>query len=127
MDLPVIGPVHSYEKEFQTTDEFNMFYMKHKDELNNQTTNILNKKYRIEGFKITKIKGELCLKRFDPATDKKYVSKDELYNMCLNKINELRNDLLDKIEQQRKDTEISISEIKGSINNIIKYLSAPND
>ena len=40
-----------------------MFYAKNKDEIDSQTTHMLNKKYHIKGLVITKIKGELCLKK----------------------------------------------------------------
>ena len=36
---------------------------KNKDEIDSQTTHKLNKQYHIKGYVITKIKGELCLKK----------------------------------------------------------------
>ena len=63
MDLRVIEPVNKYIKEFESPEEFNVFYAKNKDEIDSQTTHMLNKKYHIKGLVITKIKGELCLKK----------------------------------------------------------------
>ena len=63
MDLKIIKPVQKYVKEFESPEEFNVFYAKNKDEIDSQTTHMLNKKYRIKGLVITKIKGELCLKK----------------------------------------------------------------
>ena len=63
MELRIIEPVLKYEKEFESPEEFNVFYAKHKDEIDSQTTHMLNKKYHIKGLVITKIKGELCLKK----------------------------------------------------------------
>ena len=63
MDLKIIKPVEKYVKEFESPEEFNVFYAKNKDEVDSQTTHKLNKQYHIKGYVITKIKGELCLKK----------------------------------------------------------------
>ena len=62
MDLKIIKPVEKYSKEFESPEEFNVFYAKNQDE-DSQTTHKLNKQYHIKGYVITKIKGELCLKK----------------------------------------------------------------
>ena len=63
MDLKVIEPVQKPLKEFDNPDEFNIYYHKHKDDIDEQTTHMLNRKYKINGYRITKIKGVLCLKK----------------------------------------------------------------
>ena len=63
MDLKIIGPIKSPLKEFDSVDEFNIYYHKHKDEMDTETTHSLNKKFKINGYRITKIKGVLCLKK----------------------------------------------------------------
>ena len=63
MDLKIIKPVEKYLKEFDSPEEFNVFHAKNKDEIDSQTTHKLNKQYHIKGYVITKIKGELCLKK----------------------------------------------------------------
>ena len=63
MDLKIIEPVQKYIKEFESPEEFNVFYAKNKDDVDSQTTHKLNKQYHIKGYVITKIKGELCLKK----------------------------------------------------------------
>ena len=62
MEVKVIEPIKNYIKEFNTPVEFNLWYAKHKDEVDALTTHKLNKMYHIEGYRITKIKGELMLK-----------------------------------------------------------------
>ena len=57
MDVKVLEPVTSYVKIFKTVDEFNLFYSKNKSQLDSQTTQMLNKMYFVEGYRITKIKG----------------------------------------------------------------------
>ena len=63
MDLKIIGPIKTPLKEFDSPDEFNLYYHKHKEEMDTETTHSLNKKFKIDGFRITKIKGVLCLKK----------------------------------------------------------------
>lgn len=45
---------YSVIKEFNTPEEFDKYYLKHKEEINNKTTNQLNKEYKIKDYKITK-------------------------------------------------------------------------
>ena len=68
---------YSVIKEFNTPEEFDKYYLKHKEEINNKTTNQLNKEYKIKDYKITKrnIKiidnkkiGDIYLKPIIPVT-----------------------------------------------------------
>ncbi len=66
--LKIFEPTKEPLKTFKTIDDFTHFYHQHKDELDASTTHMLNKRYKIEGemgtYRITKIKGELQLKKF---------------------------------------------------------------
>ena len=68
---------YSLIKEFNSPEEFDKYYLKHKEEINNKTTNQLNKEYKIKDYKITKrnIKiidnkkiGDIYLKPIIPVT-----------------------------------------------------------
>ncbi len=63
MELQVIEPIKNYLKEFHSPEEFNVWYMKNKDEVDKLTTHKLNKMYKIDDYRITKIKGVLMLKK----------------------------------------------------------------
>ena len=63
MDIKVIEPIRKPLKEFALVNDFNIYYHKHKEEMDAETTHVLNKKYHINGYRITKIKGVLCLKK----------------------------------------------------------------
>ena len=69
-ELKIIEPIRKYSKEFNTPDEFNLWYSKHKRDVDSMTTHKLNKLYHINGYRITKIKGTLMLKRFEPKEEK---------------------------------------------------------
>ena len=60
MSIEVIQPYKPQPIQFKSPDDFNIYYNKHADEFN-ETTYKLNVKYKIPGFKITKLKGELKL------------------------------------------------------------------
>ena len=57
MTLKIIEPIRDYLKVFNSADEFNIWYTKNKDEVDSLTTHKLNKLYKIQGYRITKIKG----------------------------------------------------------------------
>jgi DNA polymerase II small subunit/DNA polymerase delta subunit B len=62
MELEVIEPIRTPLKTFKSREEFEVFAQKHREEMDKQTTHKLNKLYAIEGYKVTKIRGKLCLK-----------------------------------------------------------------
>ena len=68
--VKIIEPIQSYYKTFKTSDEFNNWYLKNKTEVDEYTTHKLNKMYNVEGFRITQIKGLLCLKKVVPKPNK---------------------------------------------------------
>ncbi len=71
-ELKIIGTIQTTSKHFKTVDEFNLYYVKHKADMEGMTTQKLNKSFTIDGYRITKIntrdadgkriKGEICLK-----------------------------------------------------------------
>lgn len=97
MDLKIIEPIKNHLKEFKTVDEFNLYYSKNKEEIDSMTTHKLNKMYFINGYRITKIKGKLCLK--------KYVEKE--------------NDESCELNKMKKEIEL----LKSTINEIIKVIN----
>ena len=72
-DLKIIEPIKEGLNNFKTIDEFSIYYAKHKKEMIAMTTQKLNKQFKIEGYRITKIgtrdkdgkrqSGEICLKK----------------------------------------------------------------
>ena len=59
--IKVIKPV-TESTTFETVDEFNEYYASNKNIFEENTTCKLNKMFKIEGFKITNIKGVVSLK-----------------------------------------------------------------
>ena len=59
--LEVIEPFKPEIIEFSDTDEFNTYYSRHADEFADLTTQKLNMKYKIPGYRLTKKQGQLKL------------------------------------------------------------------
>lgn len=120
-DIKIIGK-YKQMKTFETPEEFNKFYNKHKEEIDAKTTNQLNKELKIKGFKITKRNmrvidgkktGDLHLKPVG-------ASSSEVHN----------NDSAD-IEQDLIELREEIEEMRGKINmltdsysNVVEVLNA---
>ena len=100
MELKIIEPIQHYSKCFNSSDEFNLWYSKNKAMVDELTTHKLNQLYHIDGYRITRIKNVLMLKKYDKN------------KMCV----------VDEIENIKND----ISEMKETINKIILFLR-PNE
>ena len=111
MDLKVIEPIKNYLKEFKTVDEFNLYYSKNKDEIDSMTTHKLNKMYHIDGYRITKIKGKLCLKKWEKK-DKESNNENDHLEMYEEEINYLKNE---------------IEKLKITINSIINVINSSSN
>ena len=105
MTLKIIEPIRDFVKVFSSPDEFNIWYTKNKEEVDALTTNKLNKLYKINGYRITKIKGVLMLKKWQTIEDTTQSANSPL----------LPEDL-----QELQD---EIKNIKSTVNKIIDYLN----
>ena len=105
-EIKVLEPVKNVIKEFDTPDEFNMYYMKNKDEIDKLTTHKLNKMFKIDGYRITRIQGTLML-RTDYAAKKR-----------LNKLDEMK-ELSDRIDELQSEYD----EIKDRMNQLIEIVN----
>lgn len=103
-EIKILQPITNYIKEFESPDEFNLFYNKHKEEIDSTTTHKLNKLYHIRGYRITKIKDVLMLKKHE---EKKHEEKKE--------------------EEPEMNVQDEIRQMKETINRIIQFLNPPQD
>ena len=106
MDVKIIEPIKHFIKEFNTPEEFNMWYKMNKQSMDELTTHKLNKLYHINGYRITKIKGELMLKKYDESKKNKKIDNDE---------NNLQNE--DRIREASENT-VRITEIENNYEHI---------
>ena len=106
MTLKIIEPIRDYLKVFNSADEFNIWYTKNKDEVDSLTTHKLNKMYKINGYRITKIKNVLMLKK---SSETNNVNNQSANNPLVpNDLSELQDE---------------IKNIKSTVNRIIEYLN----
>ena len=86
VDLKILEKYSPETITFDTPEEFTEYLTEHKEEMDATTTNKLNKKYKIRGYCITKIKGEICLKK-----SKNTVESDDRLDQIINKLDTLLN------------------------------------
>ena len=88
--LPEIKIIEKFSPditEFENKEEFIEYLQSNKEDMDKLTTQKLNKMYHIKGYKITKLKGEICLKKCNTATEDKNESHDNT------EINELKQEI----------------------------------
>ena len=88
--IEVIEPYNPQIVEFESVDDFNIYYSTHKDEFNNMTTQKLNTKYKIPGYRLTKKENNLKLikdyyKRKDESIKTDTLGVND-YKVLLNRI-----------------------------------------
>ncbi len=116
MDVKIIEPIKHFIKEFNTPEEFNMWYKMNSEDMDKLTTHKLNKLYHITGYRITKIKGELMLRKYDES---KKITKP-IDRSTGEEFNESR---VEEIEGNIERINEEIKTIKTAIQSIKDYLT----
>lgn len=109
--LKIIEKIEKFSKIFDSLELFNQYYELHKDEMNQLTTQRLNKLYKVidkdhdKNYKITKIKGNICLKRIDQNKNKdkdnnNYQQQIDLLTEKINELTDKFNELIIKINNK---------------------------
>lgn len=115
MDVKIIEPIKHFIKEFNTPEEFNMWYKMNKKEMDELTTHKLNKLYHINGYRITKRKGELMLKIYDENKKIENSSNEEnLQND--DRITEIENNI-EQINEEIKNIKIALQSVRDYLTN----------
>ena len=117
-NLKVIEPIKIDVKTFQDKQEFELFYNSHKNEFENCTTTKLNRMYKIPGYRITRQKEELCLKK-DYTKNNKQESDDDNSQ----KFDELKDELTKMIEEVKLYFNSEIEKINTRYKKIEKIIN----
>ena len=117
-NLKVIEPIQIDVKTFQDKNEFEMFYNSHKNEFENCTTTKLNRMYKIPGYRITRQKEVLCLKK-DYTKNNKQESDDDNNQ----KFDELKDELTKMIEEVKLYFNSEIAKINTRYKKIEKIIN----
>ena len=90
---------------FETPEEFKEYLSENIEELKGWTTQKLNKQYHINGYQITKIKGEISLRKVngthtndDNDNDNDYIDANAIYEL-LNNLNTKIDKLINELHQ----------------------------
>ena len=124
--MKVINEVQQETKTFKSIAEFDAYYQKNKDDMEKQTTQLLNKLYKIEQpdgslYRITKkncgkvdgkiVGGEVCLKKVIAQKD----DEQPLWEIAIESVKADITNMRSKIE-----------EIKQTVNQIVKVINEMN-
>ena len=96
--LEVIEPYSPQVIEFESVADFNEYYSKHSREFEGKTTQKLNTKYRIPGYKLTNQKGQLKIikdyyrKRTEKEPEKETEKESEI-KVLTQRVTHLENQL----------------------------------
>ncbi len=127
VEIKIIEPILHYAKEFISPEEFNLYYKIHKDEMDKLTTHKLNKLYHIKNYRITKIKGELMLKKFNESLAKtKTADNDAKLRQFVDTDND-NTDLEKRIEMLEVEYKNDIEQLNDEIKNIKLVLQSVRD
>lgn len=121
VEIKILEPILHYAKEFISPEEFNLYYKIHKDEMDKLTTHKLNKLYHIKDYRITKIKGELMLKKFNEEAHRKIMmtrNDAKLRQFVDNDNDDDNNDNAEKITELERRIDIIEAENKNEIERI---------
>ena len=108
--IPVIEPFNGSIQTFSSTDEFNLYYAKNKAEVDSLNTRKLNERYVINGYKLTRIKGKLTLKK-------------ESHKQSLRSQFESLAAELDEITRTVRNQDVSIMKLKETVTALIKHVN----
>lgn len=106
-------------KTFDTPEEFNKYYNKHKEEIDVKTTNQLNKEYVIRGYKITKRNIQMI----------DGVKRGDIHLKPITLPAELPTTLVTALTQPEAGSKLSVCEdlIRDQINDIYSKINALNE
>ena len=147
MELSVINEIRDEIKQFNSIEEFDIYYQKHKDEMNTHTTQFLNRVYKIKcadgsEYKITKKNcskqdgkisgGDIYLKKVVKKSDNDNTINELMYTNVQADITNLRNELnsilsdIDALKESVKTINESIAvipDLKRALNEVVHVVN----
>ena len=141
MNLKVINEIRDETKIFKTVEEFDIYYSKHKDEMNTHTTQYLNKVYKIDTndgeYRITKknckkvdgkiTDGDIYLKKVKTKLNEKSSENDDLTSLRFTSIEASVESNKTSINQLKTDIEQLkpiVDDIKDKLNKVIQFINS---
>ena len=136
MNLKVINEIRDETKIFKTVEEFDIYYSKHKDEMNNHTTQYLNRVYKIDTndgeYRITKknckkvdgkiTDGEIYLKKV-----KSKMTRQEARTPRVNVDDDLTSLRFTSIEASVESNKASINQLKIDVERLTQLVNDIKD
>ena len=107
-DLPTVKIIEPFQPsviECESKEDFSAIINSEPDKYKEMTTQKLNKLFHIPGYKITKIKGEICLRNIKPCEK-------------LPDSSNVNNDDINQLKQEIKAIKIAFNELSNQLESI---------
>ena len=139
--MKIINEIRDEIKQFNSPEEFDLFYQKHKNDMNTHTTQYLNRIYKIKcadgnEYRITKKNcskqdgkisgGEIYLKKVVKKTDADNTINELMYTNISADITNLRNEL-DRTKNELSSILSEIESLKESVKTINESIAVIPD
>ena len=137
MNIKVLGG-NFQTKRFDSIEDFNEYYNKHKSDMDAMTTQRLNKLFSIDGYHIVRRSENICILPLNNIQNDKPVrtkelaarinSHEEQISAAVNEVNELKNTVTAQVRQQREfadrvdNMSSQIKQLSDVINDVLNYL-----
>ena len=126
---PFIKPIKVFEPfktddviTFETPDEFTTYYRTHEDDFQGISTVLLNRKYKIPGYRISQKK-----RKNDDEPQELSLKKDYYGGkQALEHVKTIDDNTLDEVIERITKLEETVINLSKELNNIIKYLQENN-
>ena len=140
MELSVINEIRDEIKQFNSIEEFDLYYQKHKDAMNTHTTQYLNRVYKIKcadgnEYRITKKNcskqdgrisgGDICLKKVVKKNDDNTIN-ELMYTNVQADIANLRNEV-NRVTNELNSILVEIDALKESVKTINESIAVIPD
>ena len=141
MELSVINEIREETKQFNSLEEFDLYYQKHKESMDNHTTQFLNRVYKIKcadgnEYRITKKNcskqdgkisgGDIYLKKVVKKSDNDNTINELMYTNVQADITNLRNEL-DRATNELNSILVEIDALKESVKTISESIAVIPD
>ena len=120
--IKVIEPFKCDVISFENPDEFNIYYRTHEDEFKDISTVLLNRKYKIPGYRITQTRGS----KEDGEARQLSLKKDYYVGIQNNPGNHQQgSSAMEEQISKINALEQQVESLRIELNNVIKYLQEP--
>lgn len=121
-ELKVFENLYDIVQEFENKEEFQRYYNKNKEAIDKMPTRGLNVRFKINGYKLGKQKGELMLYPAKVQTDTKKEEQSKALEDKVEKLSTLVNAINEKLQEDMKMINVKLQDLNDRLFDIEEML-----